>query len=194
MAGIAEMRVTGLDKVLKFFGKLPPQAQKELKAEVQFLAEEIKNAAQKDAPTDEGALKGRITTKNVGLIGSDVNAQAGYAGYQEFGTKSKVKIPAGLEDVAAAIRGSSPSQANPVEALMGWVERKGIATNGKRSRSRNALQAIKSTAFAIWRHIKRFGIKAQPFFYTSKSGVNRVKEGEKTLNQRMKRILSDLIK
>jgi HK97 gp10 family phage protein len=171
-------KVEGLQKVLSLFNQLPHTVQRELKNELRITAAEMRDGAKMDAPKDESRLQGAITLKEKGLRFEVVN-QSFYAGYLEFGTKTKVKVPPGLEQVASQLRGPSGiSDVDPLTAITAWVRRKGLAatfsTNsrevatraGRRMRRTKAEgERERSVAWLIWRHIKKYGIRAQPYFF-----------------------------
>jgi HK97 gp10 family phage protein len=164
------LKVQGLERLQKVFFQLPVAARRELKNELKITAAEIRDNAKKDAPTDEARLKQGISYKETGALSFEIVAQTSYAGYLEFGTKSKAVIPAGLEDQASKLRGPNPGQGNPLEAITKWVQRKGIAglfsvKTKKLSRSKASMALVKQAAFLIWRHIRKFGIKPQPYFF-----------------------------
>jgi HK97 gp10 family phage protein len=176
------LKVQGLERLQKVFYQLPATARKELKNELKITAAEIRDNAKKEAPTDEARLKQGISYKETGPLSFEIVAQATYAGYLEFGTKSKAVIPAGLEDQAAKLRGPNPGQGNPLEALTKWVQRKGIAgtfsvKTRKQSRSKASLANIKHVAFLIWRSIKKYGINPQPYFFKQMDpAANKLKQ------------------
>jgi HK97 gp10 family phage protein len=186
------LKVTGLDRLQKVFYQLPVRARKELKAELKVTASEVRDAAKSEAPADEARLKQSISFKENGALGFNVVAQTAYAGYLEFGTKSKAVIPAGLQDIANQLKGPAPGQGNPLEALQKWVKRKGIAgiysvKTRKVSNSKASLANIKQVAFLIWRHIRKFGIKPQPYFF------KQVPPAEQKLKTRLANFIKRII-
>lgn len=186
------MKVQGLDRMQKVFTKLPVTVRQELNAELKATSDEIRDAAKKEAPTDEARLKQSISAKKTGTLQFEVVAQSAYAGYLEFGTKTKVVVPLGLEGVASSLKGSVSGQGNPLEAIQKWVQRKGIAgtfsvKTRKQSRSRASMQNIKQVAFLIWRHIRKFGIKPQPYFY------KQVEPAEKKLRDRVANVIKRIL-
>lgn len=186
------LKVQGLDRLQNVFHKLPATARKELKNELKITAAEIRDKAKQEAPTDEARLKQAITYKETGTLGFEIVAQTAYAGYLEFGTKSKFRAQAGFEEQAAALKGPVPGQGNPLEAIEKWVKRKGIAgtfstRTRKQSRSKASLANIKQVAFLIWRHIRKFGINPQPYFF------KQVEPAEKRLTQRMADFIKRII-
>lgn len=186
MATGFSFEVKGLDKLLNVFNELPKQTQRELKAELEITGKEIRDGAKKDAPTNETRLRQSISIAETGATSFEVVAQTFYAGYLEFGTKTKTSIPAGLESIASQLKGPVSGQGNPIDALQIWVRRKGISFNsGKRKLT--ADQKTRQTAFVIWMHIKKFGIKAQPYFF------KQMAPAEQRLRQRLANIIKSLI-
>lgn len=193
MATGFSFRVQGLDKLISLFNQLPKSTQKELKAELEFTASEIRDGAKRDAPADEARLKQSISAKSTGPLEFEVVAQTFYAGYLEFGTKTKTVIPAGLEEVAGQLKGPVSGQGNPIDALQQWVKRKGIAgTYSTKTRRRLGNKATKEqqdkqVAFMIWQKIKKYGIKPRPYFFT------QLKPAEERLRRRLGVIIKSLI-
>lgn len=164
------MKVQGLDRLQRIFTRLPKQVQTDLDDELQDTANEIEVAAKKEAPKDEVRLANSISSKKEGILKYGVVAQTAYAGYLEFGTKSKYRPQPGLDAVASSLKGATGSSGNPLEAIEKWVKRKGIAgiysvKTRKLSRSRESLANIKQVARRIWFSIWKYGIRAQPFFF-----------------------------
>lgn len=58
------------------------------------------------APVDKGRLKNVIQQRKIGPLDYELIAPVPYAAYVEFGTGTKVDIPAGYEDYAAQFRGT----------------------------------------------------------------------------------------
>jgi HK97 gp10 family phage protein len=193
MAAGFTMKVQGLDQLMGVMKKLPVSVQAELTAEMKITADEIRDGAKRDAPVDEARVKSSISTKKISNSLFEVVAQSSYAGYLEFGTKTKVSVPAGLESVAAQLRGQGSNvSTSPFEAIQKWVKRKGIAgtfntRTRRQSRSRDSLANIKQTAWLIWRSIRKYGIRPQPYFF------KQVAPAEQRLRQRVANIIRKII-
>lgn len=192
MAAGFSFEVKGLDRLLKIFNQLPQQVQSEMGAELEITANEIRDGAKRDAPVDEARVRNSISTQKNSITEFTTVAQSSYAGYLEFGTKTYVSVPAGLEDVAGSLKGPGEGSGNPYEALQGWVKRKGIAgtysiKTKRLSKSKKSQDNIKMIAFIIWRHIKKFGIKPHPFFF------KQLPEAESKLKQRVANIIKQII-
>lgn len=182
------MKVVGLDRLQSLFKRLPREVQKDLDNELQDTAGEIEAAAKREAPKDEARLANSISKKKEGILKYGVVAQTAYAGYQEFGTKTFVDVPPGLESVANSLKGSTAGAGNPLEAIQKWVKRKGIAgtfnvKTRKQSRSRSSLQNIKQVAFLIWRKISKFGIRPKKYFF------KHVEPAQKRLTTRFSNVI-----
>lgn len=186
MATGYSVKVQGLDKLLSLFNKLPKQVQSELGAEIKTTSNEFRDAAKAAAPVDESRLRSSISVKKVSESEYDVVAQTFYAPYLEFGTKSKTVIPPGLEGFAAQFKGpAGQGHGNPLEAIEAWVKRKGLAS--KRMKGRIGRPNYRAAAWLIWRHIKRFGIKAQPYFF------KQLPTAEKNLKERAANVIKKVI-
>lgn len=193
MATGFSFKVQGLDRLISVFNKLPKQVQAELSHELEVTANEIRDGAKKDAPVDESRVRSSISSKKTGSLEFETVAQTFYAGYLEFGTKGNTRVPAGLEDVANSLKGASGGSGNPIEALQGWVKRKGISgrfstTSRRRLGNKTTKEAEdKAVAFLIWQKIKKHGIKPHPFFF------KQLPAAELRLRQRVAAIIKDLI-
>lgn len=193
MAGAFSFKVQGVDKVLALYKKLPVSAQRELKSELKATGAEIRDGAKADAPVNESRLKGSISLKTTGETSFEVVAQTAYAGYLEFGTKTKTDIPPEFADVAAQLKGPGvKGSASPLQAIEKWVQLKGIAgtfnaKTRRQSRSKASKANIKQVAFLIWRHIRKYGINAQPYFF------KQIKKAEPVLRQRVANVIKRIL-
>lgn len=192
MANPYTLKVNGLDKILALFDQMPKRLQRELYAELKNGANEIAKAARADAPKDETRLRSSISVHETSKTQFEIVAQANYAGYIEFGTKSKTVIPAGLESIAAGLRGTVAGSGSLYEAIEGWVKRKGIGGKltkaGRVSRSKSSQAAQRQTAFLIARSIALHGIKPKPFFY------KQVPVGEANLRRKIANVIQNALR
>ena len=69
-------------------------------------AHRIANLAKDNAPVDYGFLKNLIVAERVGELGAKVESLANYSAYLEFGTGTKVDVPAELADYAIQFKGT----------------------------------------------------------------------------------------
>lgn len=141
-------------------------------AEASATALDIERAAKEKAPVNDGNLRASINPykEKDGVWGVAVSAN--YAAYIEFGTKSKVDIPAGLEQYAAQFKG--PTGANAKEAqhmIYEWCRKKGIP---------------EERWHWIFVSIMTKGIKAHPFLFPA------VRQEEPKFIERLKDALNNL--
>lgn len=182
------MKVQGLDKMQRLFTRLPKQVQTELNGELQTTSNEIRDAAKRDAPKDVARLQNAISSKRVGLLHFETVAQTTYAAYMEFGTKTKVRVPRGLESIAIQFKGPAPGQGNPIQALAGWISRTGRNYAPKKSKHRNVRpQSLISSAWALFKYLMKVGVNPQPFFF------NKVEPAEKRLTTRLKNVIKRIL-
>ena len=121
---------------------------------MEFEAAAKRNAASNGG--DRGGLQKSIGHRRLNAFSYEVFAGIFYAPFIEFGTKKKVRVEPGFEDVAAQFKGIKGSGAlTLIEAIKGWVKRKGIAKGKKADQ----------VAFNIARSIYLNGIAPKPFFY-----------------------------
>lgn len=163
-------------------------------AEMEESMRTMVGAAQRDAPVDMGRLKDSISYQKVGQLEFEMICQISYAAYIEFGTRSKVVIPPGLEAEAAKFKGKgSGDYFDFLNAILDWVKRNGIGfehfteTNQARTRfghkTVSRQDRLHDVAEAIAFSIIRNGIKPHPFFF------KQLDEEKPKLLQRIREIL-----
>jgi hypothetical protein len=151
MAKGVTIEVKGLDKLQKQLTGLPSKLKKEVGAEIGFAAEEMAALAKADAPADQSFLRQEISVKKIDELNYEDVSGADYSGYLEFGTRTQVHIPAGLEDEAQAAKSAKGATSGSVrKAIFEWCRRKGIE---------------ESAWFPIYLSIMIKGIKPHPFFF-----------------------------
>jgi len=146
------VKIEGLNKVLKDIQAKSAAIQTEVDQELTAGAIEIRDLAKQLAPVNEGRLRGAIVADTNTKFKKEVTCNVYYAPYIEFGTGRKVRIPAGLEAVAAQFR-NQPKRGGfdeMVKSVAEWLRKKG----GDPKRA-------KFVAIMILRN----GIKPQPFFF-----------------------------
>jgi len=123
------------------------------------------------------------TNKLSGIVFTNVK----YAPYVEFGTKSKVKIPAEIAQYAAQFKGKGSGDLDEFfEQIYKWVKKKNIGGNftasGKASKSKSSQAAVSQAAWFIAMSILKKGIKAQPFLYPAfKAEIPKYVQAIKTI-------------
>lgn len=148
--------VKGFAELYKKFKQLDEKAKVEVKKEFNASALKIQNTAKRLAPVNFGQLRNSIVLSESGKATDfvyKVTATAKYAPYVEFGTGGKVSVPSEYSEYAAKFKGKSGGTFKQmIDAIMLWVQRKGISGAND-----------KSTAYLIARSILRKGIRPQPF-------------------------------
>ena len=199
--GFITIDVKGLKDIENYYRSLNKNSQAAMKVEVTDLAQQVVGAMKADAPVDVARLKNSISFKQEDLT-LLFYASADYAPYMEWGTKSKVKVPSYVGTYASEFQGKSSgsSGTNALQALTSWVRRKGIvatySTTTKKRTKRNKAEAARETETAsriMW-SIKKFGVKPHPFFFTTKSGQNRLEIIKDKYKAALKQGLKNLIK
>ena len=149
-------------------------------AELQAGAAEFVSGARRDAPIDQGALKGSISYYKDDDFAYSIVAQKFYAPFMEFGTKGKYKPIPGTEAIAAAFKGYKGGDFNDLlRAIVLWVKRKGISgtysvkTRKRTGSTKNNQRYIEDleVAYPLALAIIRGGIKPHPFFFKQQEVV-----------------------
>lgn len=144
------LRVTGIKKALGALEDYKDTKTKQLETATQKATIDVDRNAKQNAPSDTGMSRSSIHRTSNKLNGT-VSVNANYAPYVEFGTGSKVEIPAGLEDVASEFRGGGEGSFDDmIESLEAWANRKGIP---------------QEAVYPIALKILREGVEAQPFLF-----------------------------
>lgn len=130
------------------------------------------SVAKRLAPVDEGILRNSIGADVTKFLQKEFFAGAFWAPYIEFGTGSKVNIPATYEQFAAEFKGKA-NRGNIQQffyKMVQWVLRKGITgtysvkTQRRQRISRSETDRAYQIAYAIMIKILKEGIRPQPFF------------------------------
>lgn len=140
---------------------LPAVLQKRVGETVKFAAGTWEQGAKNDAPTDQGRLRNEIKSVKNSEASYSVVANSEQAPWVEWGTKSRVKVPAELQAYAAQFRGRGSTlkgKGSAKEMIFAWCKRKGIPPEAW---------------FPIYRSIMVNGIKPQPFFFIQRPKVEK---------------------
>src|SRR5688572_4961486 len=124
MARGFNIQVEGLDKAVKRFDSYPKRLRAEVNGEFQDASREFEQRAKSAAPADQGFLRNSISSYKERDLNYVVVSASDYSPYVEFGTRSKVRIPPGLESYASQFRGGGSG--NPKQMIFEWCRRKGI--------------------------------------------------------------------
>lgn len=164
------VNIKGLKEVRKLLGKEGERAiLREVSEEMEIAAQDVRSRAVRRAPADTGLLRAGID-----VAGKDLRwviyTVAEYAGYVEFGTKSKVQVPPEMQEEAAKFRGGKSSYGEFRKAIAEWMRRKGIPEDA---------------LFPIMAKIMRVGVTPQPFMWPSfKEGTKNIEKDIDAVIQR----------
>lgn len=160
-----------LANVIKQVREVGEQAKRDLENEINKSAIKIESDAKRNAPVDDGRLRSSISTSPFGDYGREVEVAARYAPYVEFGTKSKVQIPQGLESYAMQFKSSGGNFDDLLKSIEVWAKKKGLP---------------EEAAYPIAVKIARDGVRAQPFLFPAYNAekLKLIKRLKKKLNGR----------
>jgi len=115
---------------------------------------DIESDAKSRSPVNEGRLRSGIVSKlDRKNISADVVSTADYSAFMEFGTKTKVSVPAGYDKLASQFRGSKQGKfGDLLKAISDWASKKGID---------------EEAVYPIALSIARKGVPAKPFLIPS---------------------------
>lgn len=148
----------------------PVKVAASMNAQVAVSANYIANGARNRSPHNEGRLRASIIAAQEKPGDWRVTVGVDYAAYMEFGTKSRVEIPAGLASYAAQFKG--PGAKGDARAMIyRWCEQHGIP---------------REAWGAVYIKIMIYGVKAHPFLFPS------VEEERPKFYDRVKKALNEI--
>lgn len=152
--------LTGFKEFEAKLKKMPDIMRSEVSGEVRSAAEEWALLAKQAAPKDIGFLAGHIDAKHGGEkdMFSEVTSNADYSAYMEWGTKSKVSVPADLTAYALQFKGGG-GKGITKELVYAWAKRKGIP---------------EQYWWPIFFSIIKKGVKPHPFFFIQKPKIEKI--------------------
>jgi HK97 gp10 family phage protein len=169
---VFKINMAGADALSGKLAAMTKSIQSKLSMELQDGANNIAAEAKQRAPGDQGILRNEIYVQTIDSLHYNVVSGADYSPYVEFGTRTLVAIPPGLEDYAAQFIG--PAGANSLgakEAIFAWCARQGID---------------QKAWYAIYISIMAKGTKPQPFFFPA------VERQKPLIISRVQKVLQDL--
>ena len=174
MAAGINIQVTGMPHLLATLQNLPKEKVQDIADEFEAASYEVVRERKKRAPKDVGQLGNAITNYQTVheeyKVEWEVAAQRKYAGYVEFGTKSKAVIPAELQEVAAQFKVKQVSGISAKDAIYAWAKRKGID---------------EKAWYLVYRSIMTNGIRPNTFYYPTWYMI------KPKLIERIKRIINE---
>ena len=147
----AKVDTKDLQRVLRKLEDAESQIRQKGEIAIEASARKIESQAKRNAPTGvSNRLKASIDVRGSKLE-REVFTDVKYAPFVEFGTKSKVDIPPGLEGYAMQFKGSGGGSFKDFEAsIKRWAQLKGIP---------------EEAVYPIMKSILHKGTKAQPFLF-----------------------------
>lgn len=189
------LKVQGISQFKKKLSNLPAKLQKEVGGEIEASTRAINAKQVRQVPIDEGGLKQSVVYNKAKPLEFELFASKHYAPFMEFGTKSRVQIPAELQDYAKQFNLKGPQIGFDAffKIILDWVHRKGLnsknALSGRfsvktkrRLGSKNEqLQEDFEAAWPIALSILKKGVHPHPFFFQAffderKALVERVRK------------------
>lgn len=148
-----KVRVTGIKEAIQRLNEKQKKIDSGLLNILQDYTLRIEFQAKRLAPTDMGHL-GQSISSSVIERKSTISANAEYAPFVEFGTRTKVKVPSGFESMAMKFKGKK-GKGNFEDFknnIYDWCKRKGID---------------KKYWYSVLLKILRVGTEPQPFLIPS---------------------------
>lgn len=162
----------GVNETIRELRKFGKQAEDLINAETEAIAFQIEADAKKNAPKNFGKLAQSISNSTPKFMQRKVTVNEFYGPYMEFGTGTKVQVPAEFKDMANSFKGpTGKSFEDGLEAIKVWCRAKGID---------------EKAAYPIFAKILGAGINPQPFLYPA--WVKGKKDYENNLKQVLKRL------
>jgi hypothetical protein len=150
MARGVRLEVKGLNRIVKKFDHLAQYVVEEADPVFALHANEYVNLSVSSAPRDQGLLIQEISSyKEEGDLSYTVVSGAEWSAFIEWGTRSRVQIPADLVAYAAQFKSKSVSSQDAKKAIYEWCRRKGIP---------------EEAWWSVFINIMTIGIYPHPFF------------------------------
>lgn len=166
-----KVKVTGVRGVEKQFVSASKEITNIVDQELQSMAKDWVAGAKRDAPVDQGTLKGSISYLKEGER-INIVSQAFYSPFIEFGTKGNYRPIPGTENIAAQFKGYKGGDImQMLRMIVRWVNRKGITGSySVKTRRRLGSKVSQyaedySAAWPILMSILKHGVKPHPYFF-----------------------------
>jgi HK97 gp10 family phage protein len=173
---MASKGVKGVSSVISQLRKFGKDAEKLIDAETEAIAFQIEGDAKRLAPKNFGKLAQSISHEKIKLMLQKVTVNELYGAYMEFGTGTKVNVPAEFKDIALSFKDQKTGTFEQgLEAIKIWCRSKGID---------------EKAAYPIFAKILGAGINPHPFLYPAyqKGKKDYVKNLQRVLKQMNKKI------
>ena len=169
-----KLKITGQKELLKKLAAFGEEAERKISLTTFGTAGQIADDATQAAPANNGDLRQSINLNPnaPGKLFYEVNVNAPYAGFVEFGTGTKVSVPAEMEDIARGFQyGKKGKFSDMIESLKEWCRKKGIPE-----------QAV----WPIAMNILKYGLEPKPFLYPA------YRKGVAGYDRALEKLLTDL--
>jgi hypothetical protein len=163
--------VKGLKELQAKFKEIPKNVAEEVDGAMYVAALDFVDRAQDAAPINVGVLKGQITSTQLAEMDWKVTSGADYSAFIEFGTRSRVQVPADLAQYAQQFKGGNGG-GDAKTAIYEWCRLKGID---------------EKNWWWIYIKIMTVGINPHPFFFIQREPV--YKQLVKDCNEAIKRAI-----
>jgi len=150
------IKVQGLDEAIKALTKYSDEVKRDTATAINMTMLAVQSKAKLSVRANGTSNTGRLLSSiktieaNEGDLVAITYSDADYAPYVEFGTKTKVDIPTGLESYASQFKGKGGSFEDLVDKISAWARLRGIPQEN-----------VKFIAMKI----AKYGVKAQPFLF-----------------------------
>ena len=141
--------INGFNQFNAKLNALPKNLKQEAEAVTKDAANFWEELAKKDAPVDQGRLRAGVSSKKTGEMKYEVVSASEYSAYLEWGTKSRVSVPAELQSYAQQFKGGV-NQGGAKKMIFAWMERVGVP---------------KEIQWIVFLSIIIKGIRPHPYFF-----------------------------
>lgn len=169
------MAIRGVREVISELQNFGKDIEKKINLEIEAIAIQVESDAKKMAPKNFGKLAQSISHSKVKDLVWKVTVNEVYGAYMEFGTGTKVKVPAEFAEIAKEFQGkkSKGNWKDALESIKIWCKSKGID---------------EKAAYPILAKILGAGVNPKPFLYPA------YKKGEKDLILNLEKLLKSVNK
>lgn len=163
------MAIRGIREVISELQNFSKDIEKKINLEIESIAIQVEGDAKKMAPKNFGKLAQSISHSKVKDLVWKVTVNEVYGAFLEFGTGTKVVVPAEFADMAKTFKGNKQgTYKQGLESIKVWCRSRGID---------------EKFAFVIFAKILGAGISPQPYLYPA------YKRGEKDLLKNLEKLL-----
>jgi hypothetical protein len=151
--------ISGFDQFINTCNKLPGELLEDFDEAAGFAAAEWELLAKQAVSnhTDQGGLAGGISHKKNKPGDWEVVSAKEYSAYMEWGTRSKVRVPAELTAYASQFKGKT-GETGAKAFIFAWAKRVGLPEDAW---------------WPVFISIMRYGVSPHPFFFVQRPIVEK---------------------